>query len=144
MSKESAGALLKAQREQLEMDLEAVCRRTYIRQSYLEAIERGEYRAIGDPVYVRGFIRNYAGAVGLDGDALVRLFNEEMDAGSSVAVASGRNDETEEKAARVPSAVRTGKRGRRSGRRPFTLLEWSILLIAAALVAAFWIWLLYL
>lgn len=91
MGNESVGAILKAQREQNQMDLDAVCRKTYIRQSYLDAIERGEYKVIGDPVYVKGFIRNYAQAVGLDGDAMVRQFNAEIHAASGISIAE-KND----------------------------------------------------
>lgn len=139
MGNESVGAILKAQREQNQMDLDAVCRKTYIRQSYLDAIERGEYKVIGDPVYVKGFIRNYAQAVGLDGDAMVRQFNAEIHAAYGISIAEKKRWEKTETAA----PVRRGHVGRRTDRKHFTRLEWMILLTGFVLFILFWIWLFY-
>lgn len=144
MGQESVGALLKAQREQNQMDIDAVCRKTYIRRTYLEAIENGDYQAVGDMVYVKGFIRNYAQAVGLSGDEMVQRFNREMNVSAGAAVAEKEKTAAGKKK-KKPSEIRVAGRGRRqSGRRPFTRIEWAILLAGAVLVALFWIWLLYL
>lgn len=140
---ESIGAVLKAHREQQQVDLETICRKTYIRQSYLEAIENGDYESIGDLVYVKGFIRNYAQAIGMNGDEAVRLFGLEMNAASGISVAAGGSDGLE-----VPGRASYSSRKRRGRRqtdkRSFTRVEWTILLAGAVLIALFWIWMLYL
>lgn len=142
--KQTVGSLLRAQREALHMDLDAVCRKTYIRRTYLEAIEAGDYKAVGDPVYARGFIRNFAEAVGLDGLRLTRMFNEEINAASSASVAAPSEEIMEQKRAGGADVRVAGRGRRRGGRRPFTRLEWAILFLGALAVAFFWIWLLYL
>ena len=48
-----------------------------IRDRYLEAIEAGNYKVVPGEVYLKGFIKSYATALGLDGAAMVRLYVEE-------------------------------------------------------------------
>lgn len=43
----------------------------HIRSAYLEAIEDGNFKLIPGHVYTKGFIRNYANYLGLDGQRLV-------------------------------------------------------------------------
>ena len=45
-------------------------KKLHIRTMFVEALERDDWRSIGDPVYARGFLKNYARLLGLDGDAL--------------------------------------------------------------------------
>ena len=63
--------LLREAREARGMSLADVSEITKIRSKYLEAIERGEFAAIPGEVYLKGFIRNYADCVGLDGGQVV-------------------------------------------------------------------------
>jgi cytoskeletal protein RodZ len=46
-----------------------------MRAMFIEALEREEWRTIGEAVYVRGFIRNYARMLGLEPCGLVESFN---------------------------------------------------------------------
>lgn len=52
-------------------DIEQV---THIRSAYLEALEVDDYDIIPGAVYVKGFIRNYANFLGLDGEQLVQRY----------------------------------------------------------------------
>jgi cytoskeletal protein RodZ len=70
------GVLLREAREARGMSLADVSEITKIRSKYLEAIERGEFAAIPGEVYLKGFIRNYADCVGLDGGQVVARYNE--------------------------------------------------------------------
>jgi hypothetical protein len=56
----SLPARLLAARERKGVDLYRAERDTKIRARYLAALERGEYRELPGPVYVKGFLRNYA------------------------------------------------------------------------------------
>jgi cytoskeleton protein RodZ len=47
-----------------------------IRRPYLEALEEGRLRDLPGPAYAVGFVRTYAGALGLDADSATRRFRE--------------------------------------------------------------------
>lgn len=136
MEHETVGAILRRVREQNGWSLEELSKRTYIRVTYLSALEEGNDKTIGDPVYVKGFIRKAAAELGLDGAALVREWNREQGGERTLTVAKI----PEETLPEMP-------RGRRSGnaaKRPFNTVEWVIITAGALLFAGFWIWLLYL
>jgi cytoskeletal protein RodZ len=66
------GEKLRAAREARKISLQEIQDTTKIRRRYLEAIESGAMEVIPGEVYRRGFIINYANAVGLDGEELLR------------------------------------------------------------------------
>ncbi len=68
------GAELRAARERLGWSLPDTSAYLRIRLRLLEALEAGETDALPDQVYVQGFIRCYAKAVHLDGEALVARY----------------------------------------------------------------------
>ncbi|PSN13114.1 DUF4115 domain-containing protein [filamentous cyanobacterium CCP5] len=68
------GNVLKASREADHIAIEAIAEKTLIRASLLRAIESGDLAQLPEPVYVRGLIRRYGNALGLDGDALAIQF----------------------------------------------------------------------
>lgn len=72
------GALLKKAREQRSLSLEDIQDLTKIRKRYLEAIEDGNYSVLPGSFYVRAFVKNYAEAVGLDAEEVLRLYNKEI------------------------------------------------------------------
>ncbi|WP_219836726.1 helix-turn-helix domain-containing protein [Paenibacillus sp. R14(2021)] len=72
------GALLKKAREQRNLSLDDIQELTKIRKRYLEAIEEGDYSVLPGSFYVRAFVKNYAEAVGLDADEVLRLYNKEI------------------------------------------------------------------
>jgi cytoskeletal protein RodZ len=61
------GNRLKELRQQKGMTLEEVANRTRIQPRLLRAIEAGERNELPEAVYVQGFIRQYANAIGLNG-----------------------------------------------------------------------------
>lgn len=71
------GEVLLAAREAKGVDLARVERDTKIRERYLSALERGEYRELPGAVYTRGFLRNYGSYLGLDPDYLIDLYRLE-------------------------------------------------------------------
>ena len=71
------GEVLRAAREAKGVDLPRVERETKIRERYLSALERGEYRELPGSVYTKGFLRNYGAYLGLDPEYLIDLYRLE-------------------------------------------------------------------
>lgn len=74
----SFGRYLQATRMKAGMSLEAVAKETRIRLDTLEQIEEENHENLPDEVFVRGFLRAYAGAVGADGALAVSKYNSRL------------------------------------------------------------------
>jgi cytoskeleton protein RodZ len=70
------GEEFRSAREARGLTLSDVAEQIHIRSVYLNAIENEDWKAIGAPVYVRGFIRTYARFLGLPAEEAVAQFNE--------------------------------------------------------------------
>jgi transcriptional regulator with XRE-family HTH domain len=70
----SIGGRLKSAREAKGLSLGAVAKITKIQRSILEAIEIDRLEDLLDPVYVKIFLKRYAGFLGLDGSALLEEY----------------------------------------------------------------------
>ena len=74
----SAGAVLAAAREELNLSVYDVARYLKLSPAQVEALEEGAYERLPGRVFVRGFLRNYAKFLGLDAQPLLRSIEEEM------------------------------------------------------------------
>lgn len=74
----AVGAQFRAAREARGLSLSEAAEDIHIRAVYLAEIEAENWRAIGAPVYVRGFLRTYARFLGLDPEAAVAEFNQTL------------------------------------------------------------------
>src|SRR5438445_9298107 len=72
------GERLRLAREAKGLSLDDVARQTRIPIRHLEHIEREEWDALPAITYSVGFVRSYAGAVGLDGPALGAELREQL------------------------------------------------------------------
>lgn len=70
------GEYLRTEREQKKISLEQLQETTKIRTKYLLAIEEGRYSEIPGEVYLKGFLRSYAEAIGLDGAQVLAAYND--------------------------------------------------------------------
>lgn len=70
------GARMRQQREQKNVSLSTVAETTKIKASLLEALERDDISQWPPGIFRRAYIRAYAGAIGLDPDAVIRQFLE--------------------------------------------------------------------
>jgi len=68
------GKKLRETREAKNLSLEKITNETHIRLRYLEAIESGNFSALPSELQVKGFIRTYAGYLGLNADSLIDVF----------------------------------------------------------------------
>ena len=71
------GEKLQKLRRECRVSLPEVSEHTGIRTEYLEYLERGEYLKLPADVYIRGFVRSYADALGVDPKGLLRLYERE-------------------------------------------------------------------
>lgn len=68
------GDILHAARQKRNLTTEDISRQTHIKQSFIEALESGDYHLLPGPAYITGFLRNYAAAVGLHPDDVVQEY----------------------------------------------------------------------
>lgn len=73
------GAQLREARLNKKISLDELQQKTKIQKRYLEALELGDFARLPGDYYVRTFIRQYAQAVGLDGNRLVAAFDGDED-----------------------------------------------------------------
>jgi cytoskeletal protein RodZ len=76
MGLETVGEILKAEREKRGISIKDVEKGTSIRSLYIQAIEDGDYAIVPGEVYLKGFIRNYATFLGLDGQEMVKIYRQ--------------------------------------------------------------------
>lgn len=69
------GAYLREVRESRGMKLDDVAKVTRISMNYLVAIEEGMFEKLPNAAYTKGFLRLYAGVLGLSGDEIVALYD---------------------------------------------------------------------
>lgn len=74
---QSTGELLRTTREARGITLDEASRVTRIGKNYLTAIEEGRYDRLPNPAYLKGFLRSYAGYLGLSGDDVLRRYHAE-------------------------------------------------------------------
>ncbi len=71
---ETVGEFFKQAREAKGLTLDEVASKTRIHPSFLRAIEECNFTKLPDQVFVKGFVRSYARALGMDEDEAVRRF----------------------------------------------------------------------
>src|ERR1700739_4750173 len=76
-STDSAGAMLRRQREALGLDLADAATALRIKPAYLAALEAGRPEALPGAAYAIGFMGAYADYLGLDSGEMLRLFKQQ-------------------------------------------------------------------
>jgi hypothetical protein len=71
------GDKLRALRNGQAVTMDMLVRHTRIQRKYLEALERGDYASLPEPLYVRNFIRAYTRYLKADEHYFIELFDEE-------------------------------------------------------------------
>ncbi|HSM12513.1 MAG TPA: RodZ domain-containing protein [Thermoanaerobaculia bacterium] len=122
----SFGAWLRTQREARGISLREIADASKISVRYLEALEQDRFGILPAPVFVRGFLREYARVVGLDPDEVVNLF---------LLASGGESKEEEEEQERLAQR-------RASGPSPlvYVALLAVAVLILLGLAALVWYW----
>jgi Helix-turn-helix domain len=73
----SVGEALAEARYRAGLTVDEVSERTRIREAVIRCIELDDYDACGGDLYVRGYVRAIAGAVGIDAQPLIREYDAE-------------------------------------------------------------------
>ncbi|MCU0553001.1 MAG: DUF4115 domain-containing protein [Leptolyngbya sp. Prado105] len=72
------GTRLSEERQKKSISLEEIAAKTYIPQRLLSAIEDANLDRLPEPVFIQGFIRRFADAIGLDGIAMSKEFTVDL------------------------------------------------------------------
>ncbi|MBD2664854.1 hypothetical protein B6N60_04127 [Richelia sinica FACHB-800] len=65
---------LRAIREEKSISIEEIAHQTCIRLLFLQALEAYDFELLPEPIFIQGFIRRYAEALGLDGNFIANQF----------------------------------------------------------------------
>ncbi len=90
----SPGARIRAAREKAKLSLDDLAMQTKLAKPTLDALERDDYNALLEPVYVRGYYRKCAKVLGIDEESLIgayaaRVVEKSPAAPSKLRLASG-------------------------------------------------------
>jgi hypothetical protein len=77
VSAQTLGQMLRRERQLRDIPLDRIEEATRIRSAQLRAIEDDRLEALPAEAYARGFVRTYAEYLGLNGDDVVAIFNEQ-------------------------------------------------------------------
>ncbi len=89
----AVGKILRATREDHELTLDQVAAATHIHLHYIRAMEAGDFDALPSRVQMKGFLRSYAGLLGLDEKILLDI----LERGTAEIVISPEPDPVPEK-----------------------------------------------
>ena len=73
----TVGESLTQARKKAGLKIDELSERTKIRASVIRSIEADDYEACGGDLYVRGYVRAIAGAIGVDAQGLIREYDRE-------------------------------------------------------------------
>jgi cytoskeletal protein RodZ len=90
----SVGEALAEARGAAGLSVDEVSERTAIREIVIRSIERDDFGSLGGDLYVRGYLRKIAGAVGIDPRPLIREFDATRSNGSGGWPAFGASSAT--------------------------------------------------
>lgn len=119
----AVGLWLRRQREIREIDLSDIATATKIGKRYLMAIEEGDFDQLPGPIFVRGFLRQYATYTGLDPDEVFNNF-----------LAAQQADDL----AAEPDGDKVRRRGGPAPRWPLVLSVGGAVVLLAIVVAGGW------
>jgi cytoskeletal protein RodZ len=74
----TVGEYLRQAREAQKLTVHEVAEKTKIRTDHIRALEEGNYDVFSAPVYIKGFVRNYAGVLKLDVGAVLQQLDTEL------------------------------------------------------------------
>lgn len=72
------GDKLRDAREESGRTIRELSEQTKIRSDHLEALEHGQYEVFSAPVYIRGFVRSYAGALKINVAEVLSDLDDEL------------------------------------------------------------------
>ncbi|HXY17641.1 MAG TPA: helix-turn-helix domain-containing protein [Gaiellaceae bacterium] len=124
------GASLREARTRQGLDFTEMEHRTKVRAKYLRLLEEEAFDQLPAHTYIKGFLRTYAEALGLDGGLYVDEYNSRFVVGE---------DETHVRARRAPQQpLRTRSRRRERRESRVVVIALAGIVLVTALVIAAW------
>ncbi len=72
------GEYLRGKRQEAGLSIEELSKKTLIRKTYLEALEREDFQVINGDVFVRGYIKAYLKALNAEPDEAIKLYEQDI------------------------------------------------------------------
>ena len=72
------GQRLRTQRESRGIGIERIAAQLHLRREVVEALEQDRYEALPAPVFVTGYLNNYARLLGIDSQSIVQSFRDSL------------------------------------------------------------------
>lgn len=101
----SLGARLRSARKARALTIEQVGERLHLEESMLRAIEDDRYEALGAPVFVRGYLKAYAGLLGLPEQSVLDAYRQADPASTEPPQLVREREELPATALRIPGGV---------------------------------------
>ncbi len=140
---EDIGRRLRERREELGFSLRDVQKETKIRTKWLQALEEGNQDTFPAVVYMKGFLRSYADALGLDGAGMVRELMEDEDQGGREKPKDEgdkpRDSSSRHRSDRPMDTGRLAELFDKSPRRP-SMLPVFLVILALVVAGVWWLW----
>ena len=121
------GARLKEARTEKGYSIDDLQEITKIQKRYLAGIEEGNYATMPGAFYVRAFIKQYAEAVGLNGDELLETYKKE--------IPSPANEDVSQNIPSTPTRRSLGGRSSNKFLEIFPMLVVALIIIAIIIIA---------
>lgn len=121
------GARLKEARTEKGYSIDDLQEITKIQKRYLAGIEEGNYASMPGAFYVRAFIKQYAEAVGLNGDELLETYKKE--------IPSLANEDVSQNIPSTPTRRSLGGRSSNKFMEIFPMLVVALIIIAIIIIA---------
>jgi cytoskeletal protein RodZ len=121
------GARLKEARTEKGYSIDDLQEITKIQKRYLAGIEEGNYASMPGAFYVRAFIKQYAEAVGLNGDDLLETYKKE--------IPSPANEDVSQNIPSTPTRRSLGGRSSNKFMEIFPMLVVALIIIAIIIIA---------
>ena len=129
---QTVGEILRVEREKKLLSIKDVEAATSIRALYLTAIEETNYSIVPGEVYLKGFIRNYANHLGLDGQQMIDLYRE-----NQLALSTSAADSKLSSKAKTTDDSSPSRRAVPEHKQPLRWLPISIVVVC--ILGAFWL-----
>jgi cytoskeleton protein RodZ len=123
------GASLREARTRQGLDINEMEYRTKVRAKYLRALEAEQFDQLPGHTYIKGFLRTYADALGMDGQLYVDEYNSRYVAG---------DDDAPLRTRRAPASRQRQQRGRHRHESRLVAVAVVAIVILTMLVFAAW------
>ena len=75
---ERPGQRLRAERESRGIEIERIAAQLHLRREVVEALEQDRYEALPAPVFITGYLSNYARLLGIDSQSIVQSYRASL------------------------------------------------------------------